>query len=690
MKSWFNSVFEDPGLSSPATTKKRNESTKFKTHKSDESTSSSYNDRIMPTAKRLKTSNESNDMLLSEKYEPKTRSELMVHKNKVDELSNFIDNQLNRKSFNSPILLLTGPPGCGKFVTLKVLCKEKNIDLVMYNSSILKLDNLKVVDEYNEFFESEDRNFQESQLKIFEQFLFKSSRYSSDQIFCNADDARLKRIIFVKEIPNSALYETASFHSILRKFAQYSKSLLAFSLNLTTNSTWENNQMRLFSNEIRNELKITEISFNAFANSFMLKAINRIICLESFDTSILNNKDALNELCASSNGDLRFAINSLDFYFHKSSKESSKNKPLSNLNTVKPKSIKKTLSSKKSDSKELNDDSRLKLSSKDMNFNLFKGIGKILHRKNIDKSDGNFTAEQISELENTENKLPAHLKTKMRKPLAFSPEEVYGKLPLSSDSTMLFLNQNYLEMFRDRQYGQLDQTFESLIDISESFCLADLLSSKNYCATDYSNTSLINYLREYSSLISMRSMLFNSYINSEKCGETQQKGVWKPLHKPYYHKANETANQRKRSAVELFLHNSNIFQNVNCQKNEFFQVYMPYLALNYHHNAKLKQQLNFEQKQFLNSMLIHFNNSVNSKFKLNNFNSLSSMKIGHNDNFAALNDEDTGASDLPKSGNELNENDTNSKIKLSQLNTQVKNNLYAYEDANVAIADVQL
>jgi cell cycle checkpoint protein len=685
-------------VSSPTTTRKRNESSKFKTHKSDESAGLSYSDRVIPAAKRVKTSNENNDMLLSEKYEPKTRSELMVHKNKVDELSNFIDSQLSRKSLHSPIVLLTGPPGCGKFVTLKVLCKEKNIDLVMYNSSILKLDNLKVVDEYNEFFESEDRNYQESQLKLFEQFLFKSSRYSADQIFCSADDARLKRVIFVKEIPNSSLYETASFHSILRKFAQYSKSLLVFSLNLTTNSTWENNQMRLFSNEIRNELKITEISFNAFANSFMLKALNRVICLENFDTQLLHNKDVLNELCASSNGDLRFAINSLDFYFHKSSKQ--KAKPLTTLNATKPKSNKtKTLTTKKSDPKELNDDSALRLSSKDMNFNLFKGIGKILHRKNIDKSsnDGNLTMEEMSEMERTENKLAPHLKTKLRKPLAFSPEDVHAKLPLSSDSTMLFLNQNYLEMFRDRPFAQLDQTFESLIDISESFCLADLLSSKNYCAVDYSNTSLITYLREYSSIISMRSMLFNSYKNSDTCGETQQKGLWKPLHKPYYHKANDTINQRKRNAIELFLHNTNLFQNVNCQKNEFFQVYLPYLALNYHNNAKLKQQLNFEQKQFLNSMLMHFNNTVSNpnKLRLNNFNSLASMKIGQNDNFAALNDEDTG-SDLPKFGDDSNGNEVNlkaslsSQFKLSQLNTQIKSNLYEYENGNFVIADVQL
>jgi hypothetical protein len=262
---------------------------------------------------------------------------------------------------------------------------------------------------------------------------------------------------------------------------------------------------------------------------------------------------------------------------------------------------------------------------------------------------------------------------------------------------MLFLNQNYLEMFRDRPFAQLDQTFESLIDISESFCLADLLSSKNYCAVDYSNTSLITYLREYSSIISMRSMLFNSYKNSDTCGETQQKGLWKPLHKPYYHKANDTINQRKRNAIELFLHNTNLFQNVNCQKNEFFQVYLPYLALNYHNNAKLKQQLNFEQKQFLNSMLMHFNNNVSNpnKLRLNNFNSLASMKIGQNDNFAALNDEDTG-SDLPKFGDDSNGNEVNlkaslsSQFKLSQLNTQIKSNLYEYENGNFVIADVQL
>jgi hypothetical protein len=71
------------------------------------------------------------------------------------------------------------------------------------------------------------------------------------------------------------------------------------------------------------------------------------------------------------------------------------------------------------------------------------------------------------------------------------------------------------------------------------------------------------------------------------------------------------------------------------------------------------------------------------------------MKIGQNDNFAALNDEDTG-SDLPKFGDDSNGNEVNlkaslsSQFKLSQLNTQIKSNLYEYENGNFVIADVQL
>jgi hypothetical protein len=105
MKSWVSSAFEDPFMSSTASSGRKTTKPKLKAHKSDETViNKSLADNI-----NIKRSNINSDLLLSEKYEPKTRLELMVNKSKVDELSNFLDN-----SFRKPIpsiFILNGPPG---------------------------------------------------------------------------------------------------------------------------------------------------------------------------------------------------------------------------------------------------------------------------------------------------------------------------------------------------------------------------------------------------------------------------------------------------------------------------------------------------------------------------------------------------------------------------------------------------
>lgn len=51
---------------------------------------------------------------LASKYEPKSRAELVVHKNKIDQLNNILDDCLNKPK--GSIILIEGPAGCGKYV----------------------------------------------------------------------------------------------------------------------------------------------------------------------------------------------------------------------------------------------------------------------------------------------------------------------------------------------------------------------------------------------------------------------------------------------------------------------------------------------------------------------------------------------------------------------------------------------
>lgn len=622
MKAWITSAFDDPF------NEKQPEAKRLKSHKSDEIFKK-------PISKTIKESQNDSNQLLTEKYEPKLRTDLNVNKSKIDELSNCIESRLNTFK-NGSILLLTGPPGCGKYVTLKVLCNEKQCHLVEWNSYVLKLENIDLKEDPF----GEHQEYQESQMKLFEQFLFKSSRYTTDQIFNDENKQRIQRVLFIKEIPNSAYYDIKNFQNLLRKFVKFGKCLLVFSFNTSINTQWDTNPAKFFTNELKQELKIQEISFNAFANTYMIKALQRIISLEKFDNI---DKDVLNELCTMSNGDLRFAINSLEFYFTKRSIK----KPQKNGKLVKK-------SSKI-------DDNLLKTNVKDLNLSLFRGLGKILHRKNSE--------EPNSEALEAEKRIK-DLKLQ-RKPLNSQPEDVYEKIPLSSDSLLLFLNQNYLEMFADRSQSELDRTFEALVSISEGFVLSDQLISRNGKTSDYSNTNVMSTSREFSSLITMRQILFSSYTEKDK-NESSNKGTWKPLYKPYHYKVNEIIKTKKQDAINLFLHNTNLFESINCQQNEFFQIYLPYFSILYAKNQSLKKLLNFEQKQFLNSMLVQFN--TNLKLKLNSGTSYAtngSMRLNQNDTFTQEDQENDDTQQQSQHNN----------LKLSQ--TQIsKNNLYSYENLN--------
>jgi hypothetical protein len=544
---------------------------------------------------------------------------------------------------------------------VKVLCTEKNIDLIVCNLSSFKLDSISTNKENTD---NNDFEINESQLSQFEQFLFKSSRYCVDQIFKSESQLSSKRLLFIKEIPNSAYYNQTGFQNILRKFLKFSKCSLCFSFNLTSNVSWEINPFKLFTNEIKTELKITEISFNSFANSFLLKAVNRIIQLESLQTLI--TKEEINDVCSMSNGDLRYAINCLEFYFSKKKKKSTIKKV-----TEVPKKVTSAKLKAMMDEKILK--GSVKDNIKDVNLNLFRGLGKILHRKHYDSAtvEENFQLDKYNELCRVENSLPKNLNSKLRPPLNAVPEDVYSKLTLSTDSILLFLHQNYLEMFTDRSYTVLDETFDGLSDINDAFCLSDLLTSRN-SNIEYSSRSAC--LNELSAVVSMRALMFNLYTTQPKQQKQQQsqqqnKGMWKPLYRPYYNKSNEIIKTRKEKAIELFLNNQNDNFKLSCSKTEFFQTILPFICVNSNSSMKFKQKLNTEQKNFINQFTaqIHLanNNNSNNKFKSFNTSIFSSLRIGQNDIYST---------------NDNDEDDGNTEGSAQSNVGQIKNDAYDYDD----------
>ena len=529
MQSWVSSAFNDSSAGTIKATRSKTSSQKIaKTVPQKQTLSNLTNKLREPFNSPVKEKTEISTNLAI-KYEPQNRLELSVHKNKVEQLSNLIDDCMTKSK--GSLILIEGPSGCGKYVALKVLCKEKNIQLVEWDQIIL---NLKSFDLQNE---SDLSTPYESQLKKFTEFLFKSSRYESSQLFCQKNSLNPKKLLLVKDLPNFAFKDPHVFLSLLQDFNRFSKFSLVFTITTTNSSDF--NPYKIFSVDNKKNLRILEISFNPIANTYLSKKIDKIAKLERFG---FVDKKFLENICATSNGDLRHAINLIDL--------------ISTGHKVHLTGKKKT------------DCINFESGSKDANFSIFRGIGKILHRKNVDS-----TLEQF--------KIPCHLEMFKRPHLNADPEDIYDKLSLNSDQILSYLHQNYIDIFNIKSSSaDFNTQFDALININENFIYSDVINKTSILFESGTNTGNQEArLKEISASLSIRSILFNFYFNLEN----ESKSMWMPLFKPFNSKLMEAKLKKKKMArdlVNLATEKSYLMSRYLIEMNkEIFTEFIPFMQL---------------------------------------------------------------------------------------------------------------
>ncbi|XP_034512209.1 cell cycle checkpoint protein RAD17 isoform X3 [Ailuropoda melanoleuca] len=250
-----------------------------------------------------------------DKYKPETQHELAVHKKKIEEVETWLKATVleRQPKQGGSILLITGPPGCGKTTTIKILSKEHGIQVQEWINPILP-DFQK--DDFKEILnpESSFRVFPyQSQIAVFKEFLLRATKYNKLQML--GDDLRTdKRIILVEDLPNQFYRDSHTLHEILRKYVHTGRCPLIFIISDSLSG--DNNQRLLFPKEIQEECAIANISFNPVAPTIMMKFLNRIVTMEANKNGgniIVPDKSSLDLLCQGCSGDIRSAINSLQF-----------------------------------------------------------------------------------------------------------------------------------------------------------------------------------------------------------------------------------------------------------------------------------------------------------------------------------------------------------------------------------------
>ncbi|KAM3177898.1 hypothetical protein ACTXT7_003628 [Hymenolepis weldensis] len=389
-------------------------------------------------------------------YAPADIKDVAVHHEKLKAVMEACKSLRARKSC---IVVITGPPGSSKSTCLQTVCQSLG-----FSSPIV--------------WEETDYDYNETgstDFDKFEEFLLQSTRYSSTNESSKLDfrpkastvNSRPPQLVLVEHLPVGVTDKPARFHNILRAVLSHVliPTLLAFVLTKSSSNgifgvsntiSFDNGSLgRLFPSSIVQELGVYRIEFNPIASTIMIKAINRVInivckkfvlgpkshiktveiecaleCQQDIEmTKIpLPSKAYIQWLAASSSGDIRLAINNLQFALI-SARPTGKSNAMEHC-----------------------------VFERDTGLALFHALGKILYSKRLSDVGSEYASH-----------LPPHLQVYKRLPLSFNPETVLDQSGLSGDDAVAWLHENYLAFHINSD----TESFESLAKISTQISWAD-------------------------------------------------------------------------------------------------------------------------------------------------------------------------------------------------------------------------
>uniref|UniRef100_K7G9G5 Cell cycle checkpoint protein RAD17 n=1 Tax=Pelodiscus sinensis TaxID=13735 RepID=K7G9G5_PELSI len=458
-----------------------------------------------------------------DRYKPGTQNELAVHKKKIEEVETWLKVHIFQRQpkQGGSILVLTGPPGCGKSATIQILAKELHV-LVQEWTNPISLDFRK--EDFKDAFNYES-SFQmlpsQAQTVFFQDFLLRANKYNKLQMLGDSPEADNK-LILIEDMPNQFYRDPDSLHEILRRFVRTSRCPLVFIISDSLSGG--SNQRLLFPKEIQEEFCISSISFNPVAPTMMVKVLNRIATAEASmngEKFAVPDKSSLELICKGCSGDIRSAINSLQFSSLKeySSENNlwSRKKGNSTLkcNTEASRTRKKKKADKISENQEIQ-----AIGGKDASIFLFHALGKILYCKREPLSDSEFP------------RLPSHLSEYERDTLLVQPEDIVEKSHMPGDLFNLYLHQNYVDFFTD---------IDDVVRASEYLSTADFLCS---------NWNSRPTLREYSASVATRGVI---HSNTARALAHCQGGMgFRPFHKPQWFLINKKYQENCLAAKSLF------------------------------------------------------------------------------------------------------------------------------------------
>ncbi|KAK6513690.1 Cell cycle checkpoint protein rad17 [Arthrobotrys conoides] len=407
----------------------------------------------------------------ADKYAPTSTADLAVHKRKIDDVKNWLEVVFNGVS-SKRLLVLSGPSGTGKTATITALANELDFD-------VLKWENPSHHDTGSDgIFESLNAKFEE--------FMGRGMGYGALPLIMESGSRgkpsmkemeepkgpNRRKVILLEDLPNIFSSSSAgssammSFRGAIHNFLATPQDgelacILVISENLTTQSnTTSITPHRLLGPQLLNHRGTTSITFNKIAAGIMQKALEKIVDTEMRMKGIKETPSPGLLAGIGACGDIRSAINTLEFMMVGRGRGSNKK-------LVPVPKTKRKIGRSMSDWGQPSESERLTLeliTQREASLGIFHAVGKIVWNKRFDPSEPQFTPPEILP------DPPSHLSSFSRSPSLVDISTLIDTAGVDLDTFVSGIHENYLHSCAGASFAE---NYESCIEhLSDS----DMLS----------------------------------------------------------------------------------------------------------------------------------------------------------------------------------------------------------------------
>ncbi|CAB9497802.1 cycle checkpoint protein RAD17 [Seminavis robusta] len=392
--------------------------------------------------------------LWTEKYTPTCRKELCVAPKKIQEVSDWLDDNDNKNPFR--LLILVGRPGIGKSTLIRVLAQEANVELLewseTYSSWSNHVESLSPLQSFGKFLQQSGAGFSSLDLQ------FTSTTSANSRTTANDTSLPRKKLIVLEELPNLANAESQErFRELFTQHIQTShiKTVWIYSDVTEGNHKPQDLERHVDPSILYSQSQILQI--NPATKAQLKKSLERIAKAEQFTLS----KDTCEKMHLQSGGDVRYAIMALQFdrvgQSNKSSSSGRGKKKKSSFFEKPPKAKQSTTTTT--------------MPPRDTQWTAFHALGKILYAKRQEPSNN----DSIS------------TNPRQRPPLQFDPEGVLEHCDLDLGNALTYLGFHSVDFFTD-----IEEISTAMDLYSDASYLLEQTTNYNYQRRNLNNNNTVS------------------------------------------------------------------------------------------------------------------------------------------------------------------------------------------------------